>query len=65
MGCSTPRPGSVGSLVAVNGLSSWDLDALMKRVMVEWNLKEEDEERRLVERYVCKYFFKLKMKRKF
>jgi len=46
-------------------LFSWDLDALMKRVMVEWNLKEEDEERRLVERYVCKYFFKLKMKRKF
>ena len=56
VGCSTPRPGTIGQ--------PWDLDALMKRVMVDWSRKAEDE-KKLVQRYVCKYFFKLKMKGKF
>ena len=61
VGCSTPRPGTIGSLVAVIG-QPWDLDALLKRVMVDWSQNAEDEEKKLVHRYVCKYFFKLKMK---
>ena len=64
VGCSTPRPGTAGSLVAVNGLPC-DLDAVMKRVMSGWNKKVGDEEKKLVERYVCKYFIKLKMKGNF
>ena len=64
VGCSTPRPGTIGSLVAVIG-QPCDLDALTKRVMVDWSQKEEDEEKKLVHRYVCKYFFKLKRKGKF
>ena len=64
VGCSTPRPGTIGSLVAVIG-QPCDLDALTKRVMVDWSQKVEDEEKKLVHRYVCKYFFKLKLKGKF
>ena len=41
-----------------------DLNALMKKVKDLWDTEAEIEEMKLVERYVCKYFFKLKMKRK-
>ena len=65
VGCSTPRPGVNGisaarSVVASNG-PPWDVEALMKRVVAELN----QEEKELVERYVFKYFFKLKLKKNF
>ena len=64
--CSTPRPGTNG--VTANALATiqipGDLNALMKKVKDLWDMEAEIEEMKLVERYVCKYFFKLKMKRK-
>ena len=67
VGCSTPRPEVhriPGSLVAGNGLP-WNVKALVKKVLVDWDQqgeKAEDKEKKLVEQYVFKYFFKLKMK---
>ena len=37
---------------------------LVKKVKDLWDIEAEIEEMKLVERYVCKYFFKLKMKKK-
>ena len=65
VGCSTPRPGvnigTSGSLVAANGLP-WEVEALVKKVLVGWDQPKAEDEKELVERYVHKYFFKLKMK---
>ena len=71
VGCSTPRPEVIRmsgrSQVAGNGLP-WNVEALVKKVLVDWDHqgeKAEGEEKKLVERYVYKYFFKLKMKGNF
>ena len=70
VGCSTPRPGvnrMSGSQVAGNGLL-WNLGALVKKVLVAWDQqgeRVEGEEKKLVERYVYKYFYNLKMKGNF
>ena len=71
VGCSTPRPEvnrmSGRSQVAGNGLP-WNVEALVKKVLVDWDHQgemAEGEEKKLVERYVYKYFFKLKMKENF
>ena len=70
VGCSTPRPGVIrmsGSQVAGNGML-WNVEALVKKVLVEWDQqgeKVEGEEKKLVERYVYKYFYKLKIKGNF
>ena len=70
VGCSTPKPGvnrMSGSQVAGNG-PPWNVEALVKKVLVAWDQqgeKAEGEEKKLVERYVCKYFYKLKMKGNF
>ena len=64
--CSTPRPGTngvTGNVVATIRVPG-DLNALMKKVKDLWVMEADIEEMKLVERYVCKYFFKLKMKRK-
>ena len=64
--CSTPRPGTNGvtSSVMETIRVPGDLNVLMKKVKDLWDTEAEIEEMKLVERYVCKYFFKLKMKRK-
>ena len=71
VGCSTPRPEVIRmsgrSQVAGNGLP-WNVEALVKKVLVDWDHQgemAEGEEKKLVERYVYKYFFKLKMKGNF
>ena len=70
VGCSTPRPGvnrMSGSQVAGNGML-WNVEALVKKVLVDWDRqgkKAKVEEKKLVERYVYKYFYKLKMKGNF
>ena len=73
MGCSTPRPEvhnrmSGGSLVAGNRLP-WSINALVKKVLEDWDQhqseKADGDEKKLVERFVYKYFFKLKMKGNF
>ena len=63
--CSTPRPGTNGVTTNVAKIRvPGDLNALMKKVKDLWDTEAEIEEMKLVERYVCKYFFKLKMNRK-
>ena len=64
--CSTPRPGTNGvtSSVMETIRVPGDLNILMKKVKDLWDTEAEIEEMKFVERYVCKYFFKLKMNRK-